>query len=350
MKAPLGVAHIGCGSIGVLRAQAVTQCDDLKLKVVVDVRHEAAQKLARQLGCDATMSWRQAIERPDVDMVIVSTPPSSHADIAMAAAEAGKHILVEKPIAHTLEDAERMCTIAEKRGVLLKTGFNHRYFPSMAFAKQLIESGRIGEVIRVHAYAGHPGGKEFGPKWVTDGAITGGGSLVDNGIHILDLTRFFMGGHVEIGKGKGYVANLVWPFERAEDNSFALFQSSNGAIAYVHASWTEWRGYFFSVETVCTRGYVKASYPPMLAEWGEIAEPGLRAKRRYNIFPKFQILERLKSWRWTIVRSFVEEMSDFAGGIRSGTPVEPTGRDGLRTLQMAHAIYKSSAEGQEVPV
>jgi predicted dehydrogenase len=148
---------------------------------------------------------------------------------------------------------------------LIKTGFNHRYFPSMAFAKQLIESGRIGDVIRVHAYAGHPGGKEFGPKWVTDGAVTGGGSLVDNGIHILDLTRFFLGGEVE--SGKGYTKNLVWPFERAEDNSFALFQSTNGAVAYVHASWTEWRGYYFSVETVGTRGYVKASYPPMLAEY-----------------------------------------------------------------------------------
>ncbi len=118
----------------------------------------------------------------------------------------------------------------------------------------------------------------------------------------------------------------------------------------MHASWTEWRGYFFSVEAVCTRGYVKASYPPMLAEWGEIPEPGVRAKKRYEIFPKFQILERIKSWRWTIMRSFVEEMTDFAEGIRTGQPVEPTGRDGLRTLQMAHAIYRSSKEGQEVTV
>jgi predicted dehydrogenase len=281
-------------------------------------------------------------------MVIISTPPSLHAEMAIFAAEHGKHILVEKPIAHTLSDAEKMCNAADKNGVLIKTGFNHRYFPSMAFAKNLIESGRIGEVIRVHAYAGHPGGKEFGPQWVTDGAITGGGSLVDNGIHILDLTRFFLGGDVQTGKG--YVSNLIWPFERAEDNSFALFQSASGAVAYVHASWTEWRGYFFSVETVCSRGYVKASYPPMIAEWGETPQPGIRAKRRYELFPKFQILERVKSWRWTIVRSFVEEMSDFAEGIRTGKEVEPTGLDGLRTLQMAHAIYRSSKEGQEVAV
>lgn len=347
MKAALGVAHIGAGSIGVLRAEAVAKTPELKLKVIADVRPDAAESLARKHGCDFTTSWAEAISRKDVDLVVISTPPSLHPEMALAAAANGKHILVEKPIAHTLEAAEQMCAAAEKNGVLLKTGFNHRYFPSMAFAKQLIDSGRIGEVIRVHAYAGHPGGKEFGPKWVTDGAITGGGSLVDNGIHILDLTRFFLG---DVETGKGYVANLVWPFDRAEDNSFALFHSPKGAIAYVHASWTEWRGYFFSMEVVCTRGYVRASYPPMLAEWGETPEPGIRARRRYNVFPKFQVLERLLSWRWTIVRSFVEEMTDFANGIAHGTEVAPTGRDGLKTLQMAHAIYRSSREGQEVAV
>jgi predicted dehydrogenase len=349
MTAPLGVAHIGAGSIGVLRADAVAKSPDLKLKVVADLRKDLADAIAQKHGCHSTTSWQEAVTRKDVDLVIISTPPSLHAEMALLAIESGKHVLVEKPIAHTLQDAERMCEAAEKKGVLIKTGFNHRYFPSMAFAKKLIDSGRIGKVISVHAYAGHPGGKEFGPKWVTDGDVTGGGSLVDNGIHILDLTRFFLG-DVDVTTGKGYVANLIWPFEKAEDNSFALFHAPNGAIAYVHASWTEWRGYFFSVETICTRGYVRASYPPMLAQWGETPEPGIRAKKHLELFPMFQIQERLKTWRWTIIESFVQEMTDFARGIRSGQPVVPTGRDGLRTLQMAHAIYKSSKEGQEVTV
>ncbi len=178
---------------------------------MADIRKDAAEAIAKTHGCDATTDWLKAVQRPDVDIVIISTPPSLHPEMALAAIAAGKHILVEKPIAHTLADAEKMCDAADSAGVLIKTGFNHRYFPSMAFAKKLIESGRIGEVIRVQAYAGHPGGKEFGPKWVTDGAVTGGGSLVDNGIHILDLTRYFLGG--DVVTGKGYVRNLVWPFE-----------------------------------------------------------------------------------------------------------------------------------------
>src|SRR5205823_6231723 len=186
-----------------------------------------------------------------VGLVIVSTPPHLHAPVALAGIDAGKHVLCEKPLAHTLADAERICAAAESRGVLLKTGFNHRYFPAMAFARDLIAAGRIGDVVAVRAYAGHPGGREFGHAWVHDGSITGGGSLVDNGIHILDLTRFFLG-EAELQAAQGYAANLVWPFDNAEDNGFALFRAAGGAIAYVHASWTDWRGYRFSIEATGT--------------------------------------------------------------------------------------------------
>jgi predicted dehydrogenase len=347
MPGEIGVCHIGAGSIGALRAAAVAKTPGLRLVVVSDIRLDAAKELASKFGCDATADWKTAASRSDVDMVIISTPPSLHADMAVFAIENGKHVLCEKPLAHTLEDAERMCEAAEKKGVLLKTGFNHRYFESMAFAKKLITSGRLGKILTVKAYAGHPGGKEFGPAWVTDGAVTGGGSLVDNGIHIMDLTRFFLG---DVEVGKGYVANLVWPFEKAEDNSFALFSTADGAKAYVHASWTDPRGYFFSMEVVGTKGYVRASYPPMMDEWGETPEAGIRAKKHWEIFPMFQVKERLYSWRWTIINSFIKEMSDFAEGIRTNKPVEPTGRDGLRTMQMAHAIYRSSKEGSEIKV
>ena len=347
MSAQLGVALIGAGGIGDVRAEAIGKTNGLALRVVADTRADAAGALAVRHQCDATSDWQSAVRRPDVEVVIVSTPPSSHAPISMLASESGKHVVCEKPLASNLQDAEQMCVAAERKGVLLKTGFNHRYFTAMAWAKRLIGSGAIGEVISVRAYAGHPGGVEFGHDWVHDGAVTGGGCLVDNGIHILDLTRFFFG---EVATGKGYVSNLIWPFRDAEDTAMALFRSAEGRVAFVHASWTEWRGYRFWVEALCSRGYVRASYPPMLAEWGATPQPGIRAKRRLKVFPAFQVRERLRSWRWTIVRSFVEELSAFAAGIRDGREVPATGRDGLRAMRMAHAIYRSSREGIEVPV
>ena len=346
---PSGVALIGAGAIGELRAAAVAQTPELSLVVVADVRATTAQTVADQHGGEATTDWQSAVTRLDVDLVIVSTPPNLHAKMALAAIGAGKHVLCEKPLAATLDDAERICDAADAAGILLKTGFNHRYFPSMAFAKRLIDSGKLGDVISVHAYAGHPGGQEFGHDWVHEGTVTGGGSLVDNGIHILDLTRFFLG-DAEVQTATGYTANLVWPFQTAEDNGYALFRADTGAIVQLHASWTDWRGYRFWVETVGTKGYVRASYPPMLAQWGTTPKPGIRARKRYNIFPRFQVQERRKSWRWTIVQSFIQEQTEFAQGIRSQRPVPPTGRDGLRAMQMAHAIYRSSSEGVEVSV
>ena len=113
--------------------------------------------------------------------------------MTIVSAGAGKHVLCEKPLATSVARGERMCAAAEAAGVQLKTGFNHRYFPAMDFVRRLIDSGKLGDVVRVKARGGHGGGEEFGPGWITDPEVTGGGSLVDNGIHLLDLVRFMVG-------------------------------------------------------------------------------------------------------------------------------------------------------------
>ncbi len=349
MTDPLRVALIGAGGIGALRAQAISQIPHLALTFVVDLDRVRREQIANRYNARGADDFREVVGSDDVDLVIVSTPPNLHAQMVIAALQAGKHVLCEKPLATNVEDARQMCAVAEEKAVLLKTGFNHRYFPCMAFARQLIDSGQLGEVIHVKAYAGHPGGREFGHDWVHDATVTGGGSLVDNGIHILDLTRFFLGDD-EIAAAKGYIANLIWPFENAEDNAFALFRTRRGRMAHVHASWTRWPGYYFAVEAFCTRGYVKASYPPMFVEWGTTPEPGIRSKRKFNVFPAIQVNERLRGWQWTVVGTLAQELGDFVTGIRTGRQVPATGYDGLRALQMAHAAYRSAREGIEVQV
>ncbi len=348
--APLRVAIIGVGGIGELRAAALTQLFSanptlIKFVYAVDIDKGRAETVAAKYSAQASVDAFDVIARPDIDIVIVSTPPNKHGELTIAALDAKKHVICEKPLAHTLEDAERMCDAADRNGMFLKTGFNHRYFPPMQFARRLIDDGKLGEIVNVQAYAGHPGGVEFGHDWIHDGKVTGGGSLVDNGIHILDLTRFFFG---DVVSGKGYISNLVWDFPDAEDNGFALFRNEKGRIAQVHSSWTHWRGYKFWVEIFGTKGYARAGYPPMLVEYGFTPQAGIRSKRRWEFFPKLQILERLKGWQFTITNSLADEMRDFALGIRAGKPTEPTGRDGLRAMQMAHAIYRSSREGVEV--
>jgi predicted dehydrogenase len=345
MKEPICAALVGAGSFGSLRATALGRSPSWRLVAVADARVEAASELAVSHGAEPFSDWREMVESTSAEVVVISNPPDCHAEVALVAAANGKHILCEKPLANSVEAAVDMCHQAEENGVLLKTGFNHRYFPAVAFAQRLVADGEIGDIIRVRARGGHQGGTEFGHDWVHDGEVTGGGCLVDNGIHLLDLVRFFIG---DVEAAKGYVDSLVWPFESAEDNAWGLFRGSSGALAMVEASWTEWRGYFFSVEVVGTRGVVTASYPPMLARWGRIPEPGHRVRMRTKIFPLFQIHERLRSWRWTIIESLIQEQEEFATGIRSGRPVPATGVDGLRTLQMADAVYRSSERGEEI--
>ena len=343
----LRVALIGAGGIGAIRAAALAQTAGLTLAYVVDIDQARADQVTAAHGGIASTDAHSAITKPDVDLVIVSTPPNLHGDLTIAALDAKKHVICEKPLAHTLADAERMVAAAERNGVRLMTGFNHRYFPPMQYARALIDTGKIGDVISVQAYAGHPGGAEFGHEWVTNGQITGGGALVDNGIHILDLTRYFFG---EVTRGKGYITNLVWQFPTAEDNAYALFTNPVHQVAQVHASWTHWRGYRWWVEILGTRGYARATYPPMSVEWGQTPEPGIRTKRQWEWFPTLQIQERLKSWRFTAINSFVREMTDVTHDILTGAHTAPSGFDGLRALQMAHAIYISSQQGIEVDV
>ena len=173
----------------------------------------------------------------------------------------------------------------------------------------------------------------------------GGGALVDNGIHILDLTRYFLGEVVEV---KGFRTGHVWGFDGCEDNAFALLKNAKGNIAQLQASWSEWRGYRFYIEVFGTRGCVRASYPPMYAEasWAEKLGGPMRHERFF--FPAFQIKERLRSYRSTVVASFVEEFQSFVRAAAGQGTSAATGYDGLRAVEIAHAVYGSSANGQTV--
>lgn len=335
-----GVALIGAGGIGAIRAQAIEASKKLALRVVCDVREDAARDLAARHGATPVANWADAVSRDDVDLVIVSTRPNVHTDIVLGAIAEKKIVLCEKPLAHTVEDAERMYNAAEKAGVRLYTGFNHRYFPAMQRLRAMLDRGELGDVIAINAYAGHPGGEEFGHDWIHDGRITGGGCLVDNGIHIIDLVRFFGG---DVNAVSGASGNLAWPFETSEDFGSGIFRTESGAIFRVTASWIDWWRYRFFIEVMGTRGYARASYPPMRFDWSIRPEHG-RPLRHTDWFPVFQLVERLRGWQSTVIAAFVREMED----VIAGTGHAATGLDGLRAIQMANGVYRSSKERREV--
>lgn len=322
---------IGCGGIGQLRAQALARMNSAQLRAASDVDTARADALVARFGGEAVANWRTLIARKDVDAVIVSTPPSLHAEMAIEAMRSGKHVLCEKPLARTPGECRQMLAAARETGRFLATGFNYRFYPSIQKARELLDSGIIGELDHVRSYTGYSAA-EHPFEWLHDAGVVGGGALRDNGIHMIDLTRWFLG---EVGDVAGRSSNAVWGFSECEDNGMAVLRSTAGKLASIHASWTEWRGYRFQIELYGNRGCIRTRIFPMWTELTCATERGGRARKKQFFFPMSHVMEHLRSYRWIGVLSFVDEFREFAAAVRGEKSSVATGFDGLRAVEIA---------------
>ena len=234
----LRTAIIGCGLIGGKRARAVGDCP---IVAAVDSIHSRATQLAGQFpGCEPSDDWRRAIARPDVDLVIVATSNDMLAPVTLAAVQAGKHVLVEKPAARNAEELAPVVEAAQRAGVVVKVGFNHRFHPAFLKAREIVDSGALGPLMFARSRYGHGGRLGMEKEWRGDPQIAGGGEMLDQGVHLIDLSRWFLGDFTQV---LGRVANYFWNW-KVEDNGFALLRTGNGQIAWLHASCTEWKNLF----------------------------------------------------------------------------------------------------------
>ncbi len=334
MNEALRFGLIGCGGIGELRAKALQHIRIMRLTAVSDVDVNRAKALAQQHQAAAETDWRQLVRRDDVDAIIVATPHSLHAEMTIAALEAGKHVLCEKPLACTPVQGRAMVEAAQSFGRHLATGFNYRYFPPIRKARALLDSGLIGPLDHVRAYGGYSAA-DLGQAWVRDAGISGGGALHDIGIHLLDLTCYFLGAVAEV---KGFASSSVWKHPGCEDNAFVVLRSPTGQIASVGASWSEWRGYYFGLELHGTRGCIEATCFPMATRVTWADERGGKTKRRRHLFPVTRVREKLLSYRAVVVDTFVDELRDFAQATRGKQGSAATGTDGLLALEIAHVV------------
>lgn len=328
---------IGCGDIGQLRAAAISQAAEDALVAVSDVDLAKSESLAARLGAEVARDWQALVGRPEIDAVIISTPPVYHAEMAIGAFQAGKHVLCEKPLALNVEECRLMLDAAEAAGCRLATGFNYRFYPSFVHARDALESGIIGELDHIRSYGGYSATSHNQP-WVHDAATVGGGALRDIGIHLIDLTRDFLG---EVAEVTGLATGDVWNFAGCEDNGFVLLRSPAGKVASLHASWTEWRRYQFRVELYGTRGCIRATCFPMMTQVVWARETGGVTRRRTHLFPRTALGEKLHSYRWVVIRSFIEEFRAFRAYVNGQPSRVATGLDGLRAIEIA----KEAASG-----
>lgn len=321
---------VGCGDIAHLRAQALAKSASCGLAAVTDVDGARAAAFASRYGVAAVESVAALVGRAEIDAVAICTPPDSHEPVARAAFAAGKHVLCEKPLARTPEECRLMLDAAEASGKTLATGFNFRFYPSVEKARELFDAGAIGELDHIRAYCGYVANAKNG-NWLHDAAVTGGGALHDNGIHLLDTVLYFFGEPVEV-EGRG--TSMVWNLPGCEENGFVLMRNAAGRLASVHASWTEWAGYKFSVEIYGSKGCILVRCFPMVTEL-IVAGEG-KPRRRAFYFPKANVMEHVQSYRWIVVESFVKEFDEFAALAAGRKSAMATGTDGWRAVDVAH--------------
>ena len=236
-KSDLRVAIVGCGLIGQRRARTLTGA---QLVACADIDVEKAQSLADALGGAAFDDWRAMLDRTPCDIVIVATLHSSLAEITMQCIRHGRHVLVEKPAARRRSELEPVLAAAAQKGIQVRVGFNHRYHRALRKARALVDEGAIGELMFVRGQYGHGGRPGYDREWRADPKLSGGGELIDQGPHLIDLARWFLGDFAEV---HGFADTLFWDMP-VDDNGFMLLRTADRRTAQLHVSCTEWKNTF----------------------------------------------------------------------------------------------------------
>ena len=338
----------GAGCIGELRSKALARIRGAELIGVADVDQGRAAGVASPIGARVFPTFADLLACDEIEAVLVSTPPQFHEEAVLAALAAGKHVLCEKPLSNSLEACLRMLQAARDSGKTLATGFNHRYFPAIRFLKETLASGLIGKLDHVRAFAGHEGLSQFRAPWEYDKAVVGGGALMDVGIHLIDLTAYILG---DVREVFGIASNHVWNLPGSEDNGFALLRSASGTVATLHATWSEWKGYRFYVEAYGDKGMVRAYYAPMMNLLIEKPTAESKPRRRFLFYPMNAFREKLFGWQSSVVETFRQELTDFITLSRNNEPGQiADGYAGFRAVEIANAVYRSSAEKRIVRI
>lgn len=249
----VGVAVIGAGRMGSRWAEVAAGDPGSRLLCVVDRDRARAEEVAARFGAVAIAEAAEVFARADVGLVVVATPHAALAEVSRAALEAGKHVFVEKPAGIAAAAVEANVRLAEAKGLKYLVGFNHRFHPAISLARAKLEAGEIGRPLFIRGVYGHGGRPGYGDEWRGDPKIAGGGELLDQGIHLIDLARWFLG---EFETVTGVTATNYWPVAPLEDNAFVTLKTPGAAVANLHASWTQWKN-MFVWDIVGADGYLR---------------------------------------------------------------------------------------------
>ena len=382
MTKVMNVAMIGGGFMGKAHAMAYAAMPMFfwpapaipHRKVVVDVTDGAAETARQRFGFDeASSDWRAAIARPDIDVVDICTPNNVHAEIAIAAAAAGKHIICEKPLARTVEEARAMAAAVKQAGVIHMVAFNYRRTPAVALAKKFIDEGRIGRILNFRGtYLQDWSADENGPlSWRFQKKIAGSGTVGDIATHVVDLAHYLAGPIEAVnamtrtyvktrplqqgGVDKLGASEKSPDAERGEvdvdDEVVSMLKFKSGAIGSLEATRNAWgRNNFITLEIHGTKGSIAFNYERrdelqvMFAD--DPAEVrGFRTIYTGPAHPYGQGLWPIPGLGIGYSETKIVECYDFFSAIASGKQPSPNFDDGLACELVADALLRSGETG-----
>lgn len=320
---PIRAGIIGLGKMGRLRARELARRDDVRLVRGYDPAPAAFHKRWPDVECGHRP---EAVLADDVDVVFVCTPNRHTPETVVAALQAGKHVLAEKPPGCTVADIQRIRDVeAACPGQKLAFGFNHRFHAGIQEAHRIAASGRLGDILWIRGVYGKA---EIGESWRRDKRLAGGGILLDQGIHLLDLVRMFLG---DISEVKSMVTAAHWDLPM-EDNAFALLRDNKGRIAQVHSSSTQWK-HRFTFEVYLSTGYL--SVDGILTSSRRYGDETVTIARRPADGPPVE-----ETMYFDEDPSWAMEIDAFLQCVRENRPViHGSSEQALKAMELVHAIY-----------
>lgn len=334
----LKVGIAGFGVVGRRRLACFEKNPQTKVTAVAERRF---LEETPDLGIQTFSDYRDMIEQADIDILVVCLTNDVAPDATVRGLRRGRHVFCEKPPGRTVQDIQDVCAVeAEVSGPKLKYGFNHRYHESVVEAKRIIDSGQLGPLINMKGVYGKSQLVTFGQSdWRVRREMSGGGVLLDQGIHMVDLMRFFGG---EFSEVHSFISNAFWGYD-VEDNAYALMRSKTGVVAMLNSTATSWR-HRFNLDITLERGAlvlggILSGSKSYGAETLTIVEASLE---KDNGDPKETTIRFNQDPSWQV------EVDDFVNHIIHDTPVESgSSLDALRTMEQVYRIYAADQDWKD---
>lgn len=328
MKKNYNVLVIGAGKIGFIRAKVVRKLNPKSKLFIFDTNRKKSHTLAKEVNGNTVRSLQEGLKNKDIDIVVISVINRYSKDISIKALRNKKHVLCEKPMGTHYNEALTIFNTVKKYKTIFKCGFNHRYHPGIMHAYRLVKKGFIGRILYIRGVYGHGGREGYEKEWRAKKKLSGGGELIDQGSHLVDLCHWFFN-FEKIKKSFCITKTMYWKMN-VDDNAFIILETKKGKVAGLHVSWTQWKN-LFRFEVYGTEGAIEVNG---LGKSYGIETIKIHKKTKHGMSPKITEVKyktRDKSWEL--------EWLDFIRSIRQNKLPNSNHIESLSVMKTISTLY-----------